>query len=54
MTIGSLRGDLTLVEDQEIIIESSGGVSEEVGEKMVYDAEQYGDEDKAKRESVEV
>ena len=42
------------LERNSIKIESSGGLSEEEVEKMVNDAEQYADEDKAKRESVEV
>mgnify|MGYP002524962542 CR=1 FL=1 len=46
--------DLGTVKEQEIKIESAGGLSEEEGEKMINDAEQFADEDKAKRESVEV
>ena len=46
--------DLGTGKEQAIKIESSGGLSEEEVEKMVNDAEQYADEDKAKRESVEV
>ena len=46
--------DLGTGKEQAIKIESSGGLSEEEVEKMVNDAEQYADEDKTKRESVEV
>ncbi len=46
--------DLGTGKEQAIKIESSGGLSEEEVEKMINDAEQYADEDKAKRESVEV
>ena len=46
--------DLGTGKEQAIKIESSGGLSEEEVDKMVNDAEQYADEDKAKRESVEV
>jgi len=46
--------DLGTGKEQAIKIESSGGLSEEEVEKMVNDAEQYADEDKVKRESVEV
>ncbi len=46
--------DLGTGKEQAIKIESSGGLSEDEVEKMVNDAEQYADEDKAKRESVEV
>jgi molecular chaperone DnaK len=46
--------DLGTGKEQAIKIESSGGLSEEEVEKMVNDAEQFADEDKAKRESVEV
>ncbi len=46
--------DLGTGKEQAIKIESSGGLSEEEVEKMINDAEQYADEDKTKRESVEV
>jgi molecular chaperone DnaK len=46
--------DLGTGKEQAIKIESSGGLSEEEVEKMVNDAEQFAEEDKAKRESVEV
>jgi len=46
--------DLGTGKEQAIKIESSGGLSEEEVEKMITDAEQFADEDKAKRESVEV
>jgi molecular chaperone DnaK len=46
--------DLGTGKEQVIKIESSGGLSEEEVEKMVNDAEQFAEEDKAKRESVEV
>ena len=46
--------DLGTGKEQAIKIESSGGLSEEDVEKMINDAEQFADEDKAKRESVEV
>ncbi|GIT72542.1 MAG: chaperone protein DnaK [Pseudomonadota bacterium] len=46
--------DLGTGKEQAIKIESSGGLSEEEVEKMINDAEQFADEDKAKRESVEV
>ena len=46
--------DLGTGKEQAIKIESSGGLSEEDVEKMINDAEQFADEDKAKREGVEV
>ncbi|MBC8258683.1 MAG: molecular chaperone DnaK [SAR324 cluster bacterium] len=46
--------DLGTGKEQTIKIESSGGLSEEEVENMVNEAEQFADEDKAKRESVEV
>ena len=46
--------DLGTGKEQAIKIESSGGLSEEEVEKMINDAEQFADEDKSKRESVEV
>ena len=46
--------DLGTGKEQAIKIESSGGLSEEDVEKMINDAEQFADEDKAKRESIEV
>ena len=46
--------DLGTGKEQAIKIESSGGLSEEEVEKMVNDAEQFAEEDKAKRENVEV
>ena len=46
--------DLGTGKEQAIKIESSGGLSEEEVEKMINDAEQFADEDKAKRESIEV
>ncbi len=46
--------DMGTGKEQAIKIESSGGLSEEDVEKMINDAEQFADEDKAKRESVEV
>ena len=46
--------DLGTGKEQAIKIESSGGLSEEEVEKMVNDAEQFADEDKVKREAVEV
>jgi len=46
--------DLGTGKEQAIKIESSGGLSEKDVEKMINDAEQFADEDKAKRESVEV
>ena len=46
--------DLGTGKEQAIKIESSGGLSEEEVEKMINDAEQFADEDKVKRESVEV
>ena len=46
--------DLGTGKEQAIKIESSGGLSEADVEKMINDAEQFADEDKAKRESVEV
>ncbi len=46
--------DLGTGKEQAIKIESSGGLSEEEVEKMINDAEQFADEDKTKRESVEV
>ena len=46
--------DLGTGKEQAIKIESSGGLSEEEVEKMINDAEQFADEDKVKRGSVEV
>ena len=46
--------DLGTGKEQAIKIESSGGLAEEEVEKMINDAEQFADEDKVKRESVEV
>ena len=46
--------DLGTGKEQAIKIESSGGFSEEEVEKMINDAEQFADEDKVKREAVEV
>ncbi len=46
--------DLGTGKEQAIKIESSGGLSDEEVEKMVNDAEQYAEEDKEKREGVEV
>ena len=46
--------DLGTGKEQAIKIESSGGLSEEEVEKMINDAEQFADEDKVKREGVEV
>ncbi len=46
--------DLGTGKEQAIKIESSGGLSEEEVEKMINDAEQFADEDKEKREAVEV
>ncbi len=46
--------DLGTGKEQAIKIESSGGLSEEEVEKMINDAEQFADEDKVKREAVEV
>ena len=46
--------DLGTGKEQAIKIESSGGLSEEQVEKMINDAEQFADEDKVKREAVEV
>ena len=46
--------DLGTGKEQAIKIESSGGLSEEDVEKMINDAEQFADEDKVKREAVEV
>ena len=40
--------------EQAIKIESSGGLSDDEVEKMVNDAEQFAEEDKAKRDGVEV
>ena len=46
--------DLGTGKEQAIKIESSGGLSDDEVEKMVNDAEQFADEDKVKREGVEV
>jgi len=46
--------DLGTGKEQAIKIESSGGLSEEEVEKMINNAEQFADEDKVKREAVEV
>ena len=46
--------DLGTGKEQAIKIESSGGLSDEEVEKMVNDAEQFAEEDKVKREGVEV
>ncbi len=46
--------DLGTGKEQAIKIESSGGLAEEEVEKMINDAEQFADEDKVKREAVEV
>ncbi len=46
--------DLGTGKEQAIKIESSGVLSDEEVEKMVNDAEQYAEEDKEKREGVEV
>ena len=46
--------DLGTGKEQAIKIESSGGLSDDEVEKMVNEAEQFADEDKAKREGVEV
>ncbi len=46
--------DLGTGKEQAIKIESSGGLSEEEVEKMINDAEQFADDDKVKREVVEV
>ena len=46
--------DLGTGKEQAIKIESSGGLSEEEVEKMINDAEQFADEDKVKREAIEV
>ena len=46
--------DLGTGKEQAIKIESSGGLSEEEVEKMINDSEQFADEDKVKREAVEV
>jgi len=46
--------DLGTGKEQAIKIESSGGLSDEEVEKMVNDAEQFAEEDKEKREGVEV
>ena len=46
--------DLGTGKEQAIKIESSVGLSEEEVEKMINDAEQFADEDKVKREAVEV
>jgi molecular chaperone DnaK len=46
--------DMGTGKEQAIKIESSGGLSEEDVEKMINEAEQFADEDKAKRESVDV
>ncbi|MCM8557262.1 molecular chaperone DnaK [Sphingomicrobium sediminis] len=40
--------------EQQIRIQASGGLSDDDIEKMVQEAEQYADEDKAKKESAEV
>ena len=42
------------IRDRAIKIESSGGLSDDEVEKMVNDAEQFAEEDKAKRDGVEV
>lgn len=46
--------DLGTGKEQAIKIESSGGLSDDEVEKMVNDAEQFAEEDKVKREGVEV
>ena len=46
--------DLGTGKEQAIKIESSGGLSDDEVEKMVNDAEQFAEEDKAKRDGVEV
>jgi len=46
--------DLGTGKEQAIKIESSGGLSDDEVEKMVNEAEQFADEDKTKREGVEV
>jgi molecular chaperone DnaK len=40
--------------EQQIVIQSSGGLSKDDIEKMVQDAEQFSEEDKQKREKIEV
>jgi len=46
--------DLATSKEQSIVIKSSGGLSEEEVEKMVKDAESHAEEDKKKKEAVEV
>ncbi|MDO9464854.1 MAG: molecular chaperone DnaK [bacterium] len=46
--------DLATSKEQSIVIKSSGGLSEEEVEKMVKDAEAHAEEDKKKKEAVEV
>ncbi len=46
--------DLATGKEQSIVIKSSGGLSEEEVEKMVKDAESHAEEDKKKKEAVEV
>jgi molecular chaperone DnaK len=46
--------DLGTGKEQAIKIEASGGLSDDEVEKMVNDAEQFAEEDKVKREGVEV
>ncbi len=46
--------DLGTGKEQAIKIESSGGLSDEEVDKMVNEAEQFADEDKVKREVVEI
>jgi len=46
--------DKATAKEQQIRIEASGGLSDDDIEKMVKDAEEHADEDKQRRESVEV
>ncbi|MBU0477410.1 molecular chaperone DnaK [bacterium] len=46
--------DLATGKEQSIVIKSSGGLSEEEVEKMVKDAEAHAEEDKKKKETIEV
>lgn len=46
--------DLATGKEQSIVIKSSGGLNEEEVEKMVKDAESHAEEDKKKKEAVEV
>ncbi|MCK4401017.1 molecular chaperone DnaK, partial [bacterium] len=46
--------DIATGKEQSIVIKSSGGLNEEDIEKMVKDAEAHADEDKKKKEAIEV